>query len=101
VVGAVVRPGALDYQQGYRLSDYLALAGGPTNRAVLRKSVLKQLYRGGSVVSVMDLRLPCAPRTAWRRNPCWHGRCPDRTGAFLAGTLEWSDILRAVVAPWL
>lgn len=37
VFGAVKNAGAFDYQRGRTLIDYLGLAGGPTNRANLKK----------------------------------------------------------------
>jgi polysaccharide export outer membrane protein len=37
VFGEVTRPGAVEYQRGLRVTDYIALAGGPTNRADLKK----------------------------------------------------------------
>lgn len=35
VFGEVLRPGAIEYQRGLRVTDYIALAGGPTPRANL------------------------------------------------------------------
>ena len=37
VFGEVLRPGAIPYQRGLRLTDYIALAGGPTPDANLKK----------------------------------------------------------------
>jgi polysaccharide export outer membrane protein len=37
VFGEVLRPGAIPYQKGLRLTDYIALAGGPTPDANLKK----------------------------------------------------------------
>jgi polysaccharide export outer membrane protein len=37
VFGEVIRPGSVEYQRGLRVTDYIALAGGPTNRANLKK----------------------------------------------------------------
>ncbi len=37
VFGEVFRQGAVDYQRGLRVTDYIALAGGPTARASLGK----------------------------------------------------------------
>ncbi|HEX7319364.1 MAG TPA: polysaccharide biosynthesis/export family protein [bacterium] len=37
VFGEVLRPGSVEYQRGLRVTDYIALAGGPTNRANLKK----------------------------------------------------------------
>jgi polysaccharide export outer membrane protein len=102
VIGAVMRPGAFEYQQGFRLSDYLALAGGPSNRAVLRKAVLKRSTEAGSTVCVMDLRLTLRTPDSPEANPVLApGDVLTVPEAFVGGTLEWADILRAVTAPWL
>ncbi|MEO0230932.1 MAG: polysaccharide biosynthesis/export family protein [candidate division WOR-3 bacterium] len=37
VFGEVLRPGAIPYQRGLRITDYIALAGGPTPDANLKK----------------------------------------------------------------
>ncbi len=37
VFGAVLKPGAVEYQRGLKLTDYIALAGGPTPKANLKK----------------------------------------------------------------
>ncbi len=37
VFGEVTRPGSVEYQRGLRVTDYIALAGGPTSRANLKK----------------------------------------------------------------
>jgi len=37
VFGEVLRPGAIPYQRGLKLTDYIALAGGPTPDANLKK----------------------------------------------------------------
>jgi len=37
VFGEVLRQGAVEYQRGLRVTDYIALAGGPTGRANLGK----------------------------------------------------------------
>jgi len=37
VFGEVLRPGAIPYQKGLKLTDYIALAGGPTPDANLKK----------------------------------------------------------------
>ena len=42
VFGEVLRQGAIEYQRGLRITDYIALAGGPTGRANLgRVKVVK------------------------------------------------------------
>lgn len=40
VLGAVVRPGSVSYQQRARLMDYLRQAGGPADDAALRRAVI-------------------------------------------------------------
>jgi len=37
MLGEVSSPGVLEYQENYRLTDYIALAGGMTNQANLKK----------------------------------------------------------------
>jgi polysaccharide export outer membrane protein len=37
VYGEVIKPGTVQYQRGLRISDYVALAGGPSDRANLRR----------------------------------------------------------------
>ena len=103
VVGAVQAPGAIDYQDGLRLSDYLGLAGGPTNRARLQNAVLKHTDReGNSTVFQVDLgaalRRPDDPQLNPVLAPGDVLSVPEH---FLAGTLEWSDVLRAAVGIFL
>ncbi|MGB3479970.1 MAG: polysaccharide biosynthesis/export family protein, partial [bacterium] len=46
VFGEVLRQGAVEYQRGLRVTDYIALAGGPTTKANLSKvKVVK--FQGG------------------------------------------------------
>ncbi len=53
VYGEVVRPGTVEYQRGLRLSDYVALAGGPTDRANLKKvKVVRNTAQGVKVYTV-------------------------------------------------
>lgn len=53
VYGEVVRPGTVEYQRGLRLSDYVALAGGPTDRASLKKvKVVRNTSEGVRVYTV-------------------------------------------------
>ncbi|MGQ9534891.1 MAG: polysaccharide biosynthesis/export family protein [bacterium] len=53
VYGEVVRPGTVDYQRGLRISDYVALAGGPTDRANLKKvKVVRNTAEGVKVYTV-------------------------------------------------
>lgn len=46
VFGEVLRPGAVEYQRGLRLTDYIALAGGPTPDANLRKVKVVRFIEG-------------------------------------------------------
>ncbi len=53
VYGEVLRPGTVEYQRGLRLSDYVALAGGPTDRANLKKvKVVRNTAEGVKVYTV-------------------------------------------------
>jgi polysaccharide export outer membrane protein len=53
VYGEVLRPGTVQYQRGLRLSDYVALAGGPTDRANLKKvKVVRNTQTGVQVYTV-------------------------------------------------
>lgn len=53
VYGEVLRPGTVEYQRGLRLSDYVALAGGPTDRANLKKvKVVRNTAQGVKVYTV-------------------------------------------------
>jgi polysaccharide export outer membrane protein len=99
VLGAVNRPGATDYHHGLRLSDYVGLAGGPTNRAELGKTAVKHTARDGtSAVLHVDLGAAVGQPDDPELNPVLAPgdtvTVPER---FLAGTLEWSDVLRAAV----
>jgi len=50
VYGAVYRPGAIEYQRGLKLTDYIALAGGPLPEANLKK-VKVTLFKEGTASS--------------------------------------------------
>lgn len=53
VFGEVTRPGSVEYQRGLRVTDYIALAGGPTNRANLKKvKVVRFVDQKAVVLSV-------------------------------------------------
>ncbi len=53
IYGEVVRPGTVEYQRGLRLSDYVALAGGPNDRANLKKvKVVRNTAEGVKVYTV-------------------------------------------------
>ena len=103
VVGAVQTPGGVEYQYGLRLSDYLGLVGGPTNRARLHKAVLKHTDgEGNSVVREVDLEAALQRPDDPQLNPFLApGDVLSVPEHFLAGTLEWSDVLRAVVGIFL
>jgi polysaccharide export outer membrane protein len=103
VLGAVNSPGAVDYRHGLRLSDYVGMAGGPTNRAELGKALLKRVTPdGSSSVARVDLRAalgqPDDPQVNPVLTPGDTVIVPER---FIAGTIEWRDILRAVVGIYL
>jgi polysaccharide export outer membrane protein len=58
VFGEVLRQGAIEYQRGLRVTDYIALAGGPTGRANLRKVKVVRFQEGKGVamtISVDDI----------------------------------------------
>ena len=98
VLGVVNRPGAVDYRHGLRLSDYVGMAGGPTNRAELGAvSVKHTSANGASSVAQVDLAAALAQPDDPEVNPVLAPgdtvTVPER---FVAGTLEWSEILRAV-----
>lgn len=46
VFGEVLRQGTVDYQRGLRVTDYIALAGGPTQRANLGKVKVAKFNSG-------------------------------------------------------
>jgi polysaccharide export outer membrane protein len=97
VVGAVNRPGAFEYRSGLRLSDYLALAGGPTDRANLRQAMLKHTGSGTEVRRVVDLSAALRAPDGEQTNPILApGDTVSVPEAFVAGGLQWSDILHAL-----
>jgi polysaccharide export outer membrane protein len=51
VFGEVLRPGAVEYQRGLKITDYIALAGGPTPDANL-KGVMVVRFAEGKPVSL-------------------------------------------------
>jgi polysaccharide export outer membrane protein len=100
VLGAVNKPGSVDYQHGLRLSDYVGMAGGPTNRAELLNASVKHTGPdGASSVTEVDLKAALEQPDDPELNPILAPgdtvTVPER---FIGGTLEWSDILRALVA---
>jgi len=55
VFGEVMRQGAVEYQRGLRVTDYIALAGGPTAKANLGKVKVVRFQEGDAVASVLDM----------------------------------------------
>ncbi|KPK70146.1 hypothetical protein AMJ87_09335 [candidate division WOR_3 bacterium SM23_60] len=55
VFGQVSRQGAVEYQRGLRLTDYIALAGGPTGRANLGKVRVVRFVNEKPVVSEVNV----------------------------------------------
>ena len=99
VVGAVRSPGAFDYRQGLRLSDYVGMAGGPTERARMNKTVLKHTEGGQNVTRTVDLSSALREPDTPELNPVLSpGDVVTVPEAFLAGGLEWGDVLRGVAS---
>jgi len=55
IYGEVIKPGTVQYQRGLLISDYVALAGGPTDRANLKK--VKVVRDTGDGVKVYTINL--------------------------------------------
>jgi polysaccharide export outer membrane protein len=55
VFGEVLKPGAVEYQRGLRVSDYIALAGGYTQLAYLNKVKVVRFHDNKPVVSSVNL----------------------------------------------
>jgi len=55
VFGEVLKPGAVEYQRGLRVSDYVALAGGYTSLASLKKVKVVRFQGKKPVVSSVNL----------------------------------------------
>lgn len=55
VFGEVLKPGAIEYQRGLRISDYIALAGGYTQLAFLKKVKVVRFQGRKPVVSTVNL----------------------------------------------
>lgn len=55
VFGEVLRPGALEYQRGLRLSDYIALAGGPKPGGDLTRVKVIRFDNDKSSAEVVDV----------------------------------------------
>jgi protein involved in polysaccharide export with SLBB domain len=103
VIGAVNKPGALTYQHGLRLSDYVGLAGGPTNRARVRDAVLKRAGPDDdAAIRKLDLAAALGDPDDPKLNPILEpGDVVTVPEEFLGGTLEWSDVLRALAAVFI
>lgn len=55
VFGEVLKPGAVEYQRGLKVTDYVALAGGATHRASLRRVRVVRIVAGKPVVETINL----------------------------------------------
>lgn len=55
VFGEVLRQGAVEYQRGLRVTDYIALAGGPTTKANLSKVKVVRFQTDGSFATTIDV----------------------------------------------
>jgi polysaccharide export outer membrane protein len=55
VFGEVLRQGAVEYQRGLRVSDYIALAGGPGSRANLGKVKVVRFQQGIPVATIINV----------------------------------------------
>jgi len=55
VYGEVLRPGTFDYQRGFRITDYIALAGGPKGSANLRKVRVVRFQTEKPVATTINL----------------------------------------------
>lgn len=55
VFGEVLRQGAVEYQRGLRVTDYIALAGGPGSRANLGKVKVVRFQQGIPVAATINV----------------------------------------------
>ncbi|MCK4251297.1 polysaccharide biosynthesis/export family protein [candidate division WOR-3 bacterium] len=55
VFGEVLRQGAVEYQRGLRVTDYIALAGGPSSKANLGKVKVVRLQTETSLVETINV----------------------------------------------
>lgn len=55
VFGEVLKPGAVEYQRGLKVTDYVALAGGVTHRANQRRVKVVRFVEGQPVVQTVNL----------------------------------------------
>ncbi|UCC68085.1 MAG: polysaccharide export protein [Armatimonadota bacterium] len=97
VVGEVENPGVVPYRQGLRLSDYIALAGGPTERADRVKSWLKHTEAGVTTSRRVNIAIAMEQPDTLETNPILApGDAVTVPEKFLAGGLEWADVLRVL-----
>jgi polysaccharide export outer membrane protein len=99
VIGAVRNPGAIDYRQGLRLSEYVSLAGGPTVRSDLGRSLLRHTKDGVTTSRKLDVGAALTNPNTLEFDPVLApGDVLTVPEKFLAEGLNWSDVLRAVTA---
>ncbi|MFB3881408.1 MAG: polysaccharide biosynthesis/export family protein [Armatimonadota bacterium] len=99
VIGAVRVPGAIDYRQGMRLSEYVSLAGGPTVRADLRRAVLRHTKDGVTTSGRFDVGAALTNPNTLEYDPVLApGDVIAIPEQFLAEGITWSDVLRVVTA---
>ena len=55
VFGEVLRQGAVEYQRGLRITDYISLAGGPTGSANLNRVKVVRFFKGKPVVTTVNV----------------------------------------------
>jgi len=55
VFGEVLRKGAIEYQRGLRVTDYIALAGGPSPNANLKKVKVVRFKAGRPVITTINI----------------------------------------------
>jgi polysaccharide biosynthesis/export protein len=97
VVGAVAHPGSFDYQQGLRLSDYLGMAGGPTEQANTKAAVLKRM--GQQQVVPVNVAMALEKPDSAERNPAVApGDVLTVPAKFVGGTLSWAEVLQSVTS---
>jgi polysaccharide export outer membrane protein len=97
VVGEVRNPGAIDFRQGQRLSEYVSAAGGPAPRADLGKALLRHTENGVTASRRIDVARALTQPNAAESDPVLApGDVLTIPEKFLAQGLTWSDALRAV-----
>lgn len=55
VYGEVLRPGTIEYQRGFRITDYIALAGGPKGTANLTKVKVVKFQTENPIVTTVNV----------------------------------------------